>query len=102
MSCGNTATPVGTLVAVAAACRDSHRLRFDYRAHDGATGVRDVEPYRLVNTGRRWYLVAGGTGGPSACTADFTVDGPPELLDALRDIHRRTGQSTPRATPPTP
>ncbi|WP_204074686.1 helix-turn-helix transcriptional regulator [Planotetraspora phitsanulokensis] len=46
------------LTALAAACRDQERLRFDYRAHDGSTGVRTVEPYRLVSWGRRWYLVA--------------------------------------------
>ncbi|MBB6349423.1 putative DNA-binding transcriptional regulator YafY [Nonomuraea muscovyensis] len=47
-----------TLVTVAAACRDRHRLRFGYRTHDGSEQVRDVEPYRLVHTGRRWYLIA--------------------------------------------
>ncbi|GAA0965832.1 WYL domain-containing protein [Acrocarpospora macrocephala] len=46
------------LTALAAACRDQERLRFDYRAHDGTTGVRTVEPHRLVSWGRRWYLVA--------------------------------------------
>ncbi|GAA1292277.1 DNA-binding transcriptional regulator [Planotetraspora silvatica] len=46
------------LTALAAACRDQERLRFDYRSHDGSTGVRTVEPYRLVSWGRRWYLVA--------------------------------------------
>lgn len=46
------------LTTITAACRDRERLRFDYRAHDGAVSRRDVEPYRLVNWGRRWYLVA--------------------------------------------
>jgi predicted DNA-binding transcriptional regulator YafY len=46
------------LSSLAAACRDRERLRFDYRTHDGATARREVEPYRLVNWGRRWYLVA--------------------------------------------
>ncbi|GAB1821462.1 helix-turn-helix transcriptional regulator [Herbidospora sp. RD11066] len=46
------------LSAVATACRDQERLRFDYRAHDGSTTVRTVEPYRIVSWGRRWYLVA--------------------------------------------
>ncbi|NUT49123.1 MAG: WYL domain-containing protein [Saccharothrix sp.] len=53
---GPTADP-GTLTAVAAACRDSLRLRFDYRTHDGTAGVRTTEPHRLVHSGRRWYLV---------------------------------------------
>jgi predicted DNA-binding transcriptional regulator YafY len=46
-----------TLSAIAASVRDRERLRFDYVAHDGSASVRDVEPYRLVNGGRRWYLV---------------------------------------------
>lgn len=46
------------LTTLAAACRDHERVRFDYRAHDGTATRREVEPYRLVNWGRRWYLVA--------------------------------------------
>lgn len=46
------------LTTLVAACRDHERLRFDYRAHDTSASRRDVEPYRLVNWGRRWYLVA--------------------------------------------
>ncbi|WP_049570879.1 helix-turn-helix transcriptional regulator [Streptomyces sp. SBT349] len=49
------------LTTLAAACRDHERLRFDYETHDATTGRRDVEPYRLVNWGRRWYLVAWDT-----------------------------------------
>ncbi|NES31507.1 WYL domain-containing protein [Micromonospora terminaliae] len=48
----------GTLSLIGAACRDRERLRFDYVRHDGTADRRDVEPYRLVNWGRRWYLVA--------------------------------------------
>jgi predicted DNA-binding transcriptional regulator YafY len=46
------------LTLIASACRDHDRLRFDYRAHSGAASRRRVEPYRLVNDRRRWYLVA--------------------------------------------
>lgn len=46
------------LTTIAAACRDHERLRFDYRDHSGAETLRNVEPYRMVNWGRRWYLVA--------------------------------------------
>jgi predicted DNA-binding transcriptional regulator YafY len=46
------------LTLIASACRDHERLRFDYRAHSGASSRRSVEPYRLVNDQRRWYLVA--------------------------------------------
>ncbi|MFG2101223.1 helix-turn-helix transcriptional regulator [Micromonospora echinaurantiaca] len=50
--------PSEVLTAVALACRDHQRLRFDYRSRGGEPGVRTVEPHRLVHTGRRWYLVA--------------------------------------------
>ena len=49
------------LTMIAGACRDHERLRFDYRAHSGAPSRRSVEPYRLVNDRRRWYLVAWDT-----------------------------------------
>jgi predicted DNA-binding transcriptional regulator YafY len=46
------------LTAIAGACRDQQRLRFDYHHHDGSAGVRTVEPHRLVHDRGRWYLVA--------------------------------------------
>ena len=46
------------LALIAGACRDCEKLRFRYRAHDGAASQREVEPHRLVHTGRRWYLAA--------------------------------------------
>jgi predicted DNA-binding transcriptional regulator YafY len=46
------------LTVIATASRDHERLRFDYRTHSGAASRRSVEPYRLVNDRRRWYLVA--------------------------------------------
>jgi predicted DNA-binding transcriptional regulator YafY len=50
------------LTAIAAACRDSERLRFAYRRRDGTDSRREVEPHTLVNLGRRWYLVAWDRG----------------------------------------
>ena len=46
------------LTVVAAACRATEQLRFDYRDHGGATRRRTVEPYHLAHTGRLWYLGA--------------------------------------------
>lgn len=43
---------------LALACRDSERLRFSYTGGDGRTSKRHAVPFRLVSTGRRWYLVA--------------------------------------------
>ena len=49
------------LTVVAAASRDHDRLRFDYLTHSGVASRRSVEPYRLLNDHRRWYLVAWDT-----------------------------------------
>jgi predicted DNA-binding transcriptional regulator YafY len=49
------------LTAIAGACRDHQRLRFDYRDHSGTDSVRTVELHRLVCWGRRWYLLAWDT-----------------------------------------
>lgn len=46
------------LTVIAAACRDNECLRFAYESRDGTESRRLVEPHALVNTGRRWYLVA--------------------------------------------
>jgi predicted DNA-binding transcriptional regulator YafY len=47
-----------TLTAIAAACRDHQQLRFDYHSHGGTGSARATEPHRLINAGRRWYLLA--------------------------------------------
>ncbi|MFC9298182.1 helix-turn-helix transcriptional regulator [Streptomyces sp. NPDC057011] len=47
-----------TLTTMASAVAGPERLRFAYRARDGVRSRRLVEPYRLVSTGSRWYLVA--------------------------------------------
>jgi predicted DNA-binding transcriptional regulator YafY len=46
------------LTMLAAACRDHDRIRFTYHDRERVRSRREVEPYRLVNWGRRWYLVA--------------------------------------------
>jgi predicted DNA-binding transcriptional regulator YafY len=61
---GNRTGPVvdpAILTTLAAACRDHEQLRFDYRDHAGSARLRVAEPHRLVNWGRRWYLVAWDT-----------------------------------------
>lgn len=62
----------GVLTTVAAACRDNQLLQFRYRAHDGAQSDRRIEPARLVNYGRRWYLV--GWDGDRADWRTFRAD----------------------------
>jgi predicted DNA-binding transcriptional regulator YafY len=51
-----------TLSAIASACRDYQKLRFGYNSRDGVASTREVEPHRLVHTGRRWYLAAWDLG----------------------------------------
>lgn len=46
------------LSTLAATCRDHITLQFDYLDRDKVSSSRNVEPHRLVHTGRRWYLVA--------------------------------------------
>jgi predicted DNA-binding transcriptional regulator YafY len=46
------------LAFLAQACNRAERLRFQYSDGAGNQTSRHVEPYRLVSTGRRWYLVA--------------------------------------------
>ncbi|MGW5261062.1 helix-turn-helix transcriptional regulator [Microbispora sp. NPDC004025] len=61
MVSANSAEPIVTvdvLTTVAQACRDEERLRFSYAARGREPSSREVEPYRLVTLGRRWYLVA--------------------------------------------
>lgn len=80
-----------TLVTLAQACRGSERLRFGYTDGRGAGTERTVEPFRLVPTGRRWYLVARDVrrGGwrtfrvdridePQGTGHRFTLDDPPD------------------------
>jgi len=50
-----------TLMTIADATRRHERLRFDYTTPRGGHTVRSVEPHRLVNWGRHWYLVAWDT-----------------------------------------
>jgi predicted DNA-binding transcriptional regulator YafY len=46
------------LTELTAACRDHELVRFEYEDRGKAGSRRIVEPYGLVNWGRRWYLVA--------------------------------------------
>nr|WP_311931686.1 YafY family protein [Microbispora sp. H11081] len=46
------------LLDLATACRRGERARLTYRDSAGTTSTRRVDPYRLIYTGRRWYLLA--------------------------------------------
>jgi predicted DNA-binding transcriptional regulator YafY len=62
----------GTLSSIAGACRDCEKLHFKYRSREGVGTAREVEPHRLIHTGRRWYLAAWDTGRKNWRT--FRVD----------------------------
>ncbi|MGH2766330.1 MAG: helix-turn-helix transcriptional regulator [Actinomycetota bacterium] len=59
---GGPTVDAETLTGIANAAYRRERLRFDYLGRDGQPSTRDVEPHRLVYTGRRWYLLAWDTG----------------------------------------
>jgi len=52
--------PVSTevLLELADACRHRHRLQMLYCDREGRRTSREADPYRLVRTRNRWYLVA--------------------------------------------
>ncbi|WP_102141870.1 helix-turn-helix transcriptional regulator [Mycobacterium hubeiense] len=55
-----TDTPVepDVLMTLARACRDHEHVATSYTDLRGNTTQRRLEPYQLVTTGRRWYLLA--------------------------------------------
>ncbi|MCV7177507.1 helix-turn-helix transcriptional regulator [Mycolicibacterium sphagni] len=46
------------LMTLARACRDREHVDADYVDRAGSPSSRRLEPYQLVTTGRRWYLLA--------------------------------------------
>jgi predicted DNA-binding transcriptional regulator YafY len=46
------------LLELATACREGARVRLSYRDMNGKDTVREIDPYQLVRTSHRWYLVA--------------------------------------------
>lgn len=80
----------GLLSELATTCRDARALRFAYRSHAGDASQRHVQPVRLANYGRRWYLIAWDI--DRADWRSFRVD--------RMDKARATGDSfAPRAVP---
>jgi predicted DNA-binding transcriptional regulator YafY len=55
---GPSLVDVDALMTIALACRRPERLGFTYTDAGDRVTSRVVEPYRLVHTDRRWYLVA--------------------------------------------
>jgi predicted DNA-binding transcriptional regulator YafY len=64
-----TTIPVGgptvdpkCLTILGSASRDNERVRFAYEDREGNRSRRDADPHSLVNSGRRWYVVAWDLG----------------------------------------
>ncbi|MGN6605887.1 MAG: helix-turn-helix transcriptional regulator [Jatrophihabitans sp.] len=78
------------LALLAAAARDREIVRFAYADYTGVESERRIEPYRLVNYGRRWYLVAFDVERDDWRT--FRID---RLRDARSVGHRFTARPLP-------
>jgi predicted DNA-binding transcriptional regulator YafY len=50
-------TSADYLIRAASAIRMCRRVRFGYRSHAGAASMRQVEPYAVIHTDGRWYLI---------------------------------------------
>ena len=50
-------TSVECLIRAASAIRTAKRIRFAYQSHDGAASHRQIEPYAVMHTDGRWYLI---------------------------------------------
>jgi predicted DNA-binding transcriptional regulator YafY len=90
-SFGGGRTPVDSaaLMALARACRDEVEVGFDYPSGSGVRRRR-VEPYRLVASDRRWYLLA----------YDIDRDDWRSFrVDRMVDVSARTWRFHPRAAP---
>ncbi len=85
------------LRTVSAACRDSEQLAVHYRDRNGRSTERRLLPYRVVNIGRRWYLVARDARRPDWRTwrvdriawaqpsgHRFVIDDPPDAVDLVQ------------------
>ncbi|MDA0563405.1 WYL domain-containing protein [Streptomonospora sp. S1-112] len=79
------------LMVLARACRDEVEVEFDYSgAGGGGAERRRVEPYRLVASERRWYLLAYDLGRRD--WRSFRVD-------RMSRVRARTWRFTPRPAP---
>ena len=50
-------TSVECLIRAASAIRTTRRIRFSYRSHAGDASRRHIEPYAVIHTDGRWYLL---------------------------------------------
>ena len=77
------------LMTLARACRDEVEVEFAYRSESGPP-LRRVEPYRLVSSGRYWYLLGYDLGRDDWRTF---------RLDRMQQMRTRTWRFRPRPAP---
>ena len=100
---GGDAVTAEVLVTVARAAAERERLHLTYVDREGRETERRIDPFRLVSTGRRWYLVAldvdrdewrtlraDRIGAVRATGHRFRLDDPP---DAAELVSRASGVS---------
>lgn len=87
---GITEADRDVLTLLARAVRDTVQVRFAYVSRGGDETERACEPYRLVATGRRWYLIAW-----DLVRSDWRTF----RLDRMREPHATTFRFTPREAP---
>lgn len=88
---GDPAEP-SLLVTLAAATTGHERVALTYTDRNGTDSERRIEPYQLVSTGRRWYLVAHDIDRDDWRT--FRVD---RITSAEATGHRFTPRDAPDA-----
>lgn len=81
--------PAELLMTLARACRDEIEVEFGYRSESGPP-LRRVEPYRLVASGRYWYLL-----GYDLDRDDWRTF----RLDRMHQVSARTWHFRPRPAP---
>ena len=87
-------TSVESLIAAASAIRTGRRIRFRYQSHAKTISLRQMEPYAVIHTDGRWYLIGRCLSRKALrtfrldrathleiCAESFT---PPEAFDARR------------------
>lgn len=94
-------TSVESLIHAASTIRTSHRVRFAYRAHDGSASHRHIEPYAVLHTDGRWYLIGHCLSRKALRTfrldrvSDLTITGTTFPRPADFDPRRHLRQSMP-------
>lgn len=78
--------PAESLLTAASAIRTGSGMRFAYRSHNGKASQRQVEPYAVLHTDDRWYLI--GRCRDRQAIRTFRLDRMEELQPFPATYHR--------------